>query len=51
LYRDRGDAHVGIYPPGPKGIRARDCLHFCVAPGVLDALAMETLRQLVILTQ
>lgn len=49
LYTDRGNAHIGLFPPGPKGVRGRDCLHYCFAPGVLDALAMETLRVLSIL--
>ncbi len=45
LYRDRGDAHIGFIPSSDKipGMKGRDCLHWCVAPGVLDALAMETL--------
>jgi hypothetical protein len=47
LYSRRGDAHVGAIPeegdiPGPVG---RDCLHWCLAPGVLDALALATLEQ------
>ena len=41
-------AHVGAIDErtrrvGPEG---RDCLHWCVAPGVLDALALSTLAQL-----
>ena len=47
LYHDRGDAHIGPIPAtlmiGPQG---RDCLHWCVAPGVLDALALLTLHEL-----
>ena len=42
LYRYRGDAHVGTMGVGEFGPR-RDCLHWCVAPGVLDAWALETL--------
>ena len=41
LYRYRGDAHVG--PDAGKSSPKQDCLHWCVAPGVLDALALETL--------
>ena len=41
LYAGRGDAHVE--QAGESHAPARDCLHFCVAPGVLDALALETL--------
>ncbi|KAJ1448944.1 hypothetical protein M885DRAFT_622969 [Pelagophyceae sp. CCMP2097] len=37
LYALRGDAHVGGTPA------KRDCLHWCVLPGVLDALALGTL--------
>jgi len=43
LYRYRGDAHIGKIPPGTVGPTGRDCLHWCVAPGVLDALAIESL--------
>ena len=47
LYRHRGQAHIGPIPAaiivGPRG---RDCLHWCVAPGVLDALALLTLHKL-----
>ena len=41
LYRHRGQAHIGPIPD-----RGRDCLHWCVAPGVLDALALLTLYKL-----
>ena len=45
LYRSRGDAHVGFEEAGSdKG--NRDCVHFCFAPGVLDALALATLGTL-----
>jgi hypothetical protein len=47
LYQHRGDAHVGIIPKGTIGPQGRDCLHFCLAPGVLDALAKETLAAIV----
>ena len=63
LYTDRGDTHVGLLeikgePPVSmlnatenRGRRLRskirDCLHFCVLPGVLDALAMSTLHVVV----
>jgi hypothetical protein len=43
LFRHRGDAHIGIIPTGTPGPQGRDCLHFCVAPGVLDAIAKQTL--------
>eukprot|EP00756_Hemistasia_phaeocysticola_P026818 Hpha_TRINITY_DN16085_c1_g2::TRINITY_DN16085_c1_g2_i2::g.118915::m.118915 len=49
LYLHRGQAHVGRAPPGkPKNEwgNGRDCLHWCVAPGVLDALALVTLRDI-----
>ena len=49
LYAHRGEAHVGPIPAsitiGPQG---RDCLHWCVAPGVLDALAQVTLAHVVL---
>ena len=53
LYEGRGDAHVEFLeedlephtPAGPKPSK-RDCLHLCVAPGVLDALALATLEAL-----
>lgn len=38
LYHERGDAH-----PEWIGAGGRDCLHYCVAPGVLEALARQTL--------
>lgn len=47
LYAGRGEAHVEH--AGAEGAAAgspRDCLHYCVAPGVLDALALETLSAL-----
>lgn len=43
LYRHRGDAHIGPRPAVKEG---RDCLHWCVAPGVLDSIALETLSML-----
>ena len=43
LYRYRGDAHIGKITPGTVGPQGRDCLHWCIAPGVLDTLAIETL--------
>jgi hypothetical protein len=45
FYFHRGDAHIGKIPGNDKG-NAIDCLHWCIAPGVLDALAMETLALL-----
>ena len=45
LYQFRGDAHVGFIPQGTPN-PGRDCLHWCLAPGVLDTLAMETLYSL-----
>jgi len=47
LYRHRGQAHIGPIPPAAHSYhRGRDCLHWCVAPGVLDALALLTLHKL-----
>ena len=46
LYEYRGDAHVGFIPKNVVGPKERDCLHWCIAPGVLDPLAMETLDSL-----
>ena len=43
LYYKRGDAHIGYIPSGTIGPRGRDCLHWCIAPGVLDALVRQTL--------
>lgn len=43
LYTHRGDAHIGPIPKGVIGPQGRDCLHWCIAPGVLDALAKQTL--------
>lgn len=43
LYQHRGDAHIGKISPGTLGPSDRDCLHWCVAPGVLDVLSIETL--------
>lgn len=40
LYHGRGDAHVGSM------MGKRDCLHWCVAPGVLDAMALQTVAAL-----
>lgn len=42
LYAGRGDANVDSAGEA-NHYSQRDCLHLCVAPGVLDALAMETL--------
>ena len=39
LYFDRGNAHIGF----DKQKNHDDCLHWCIAPGVLDALARMTL--------
>jgi hypothetical protein len=47
LYQHRGGAHKGVIPKGTIGPQGRDCLHFCLAPGVLDALAKETLAAIV----
>ena len=47
LYHDRGEAHIGPMPATLKiWPHERDCLHWCVAPGVLDALALLTLHEL-----
>ena len=43
LYNNRGDAHIGHIPKGTIGHQFRDCLHWCIAPGVLDALVRQTL--------
>lgn len=43
LYHHRGNAHVGHIPKGTIGPKGRDCLHWCIAPGVLDALTRMTL--------
>lgn len=43
LYHNRGDAHIGHIPNGTIGPHRRDCLHWCIAPGVLDALVRQTL--------
>lgn len=43
LYATRGEAHVGILRNRTRKQRNRDCLHWCVAPGVLDPLAFVTL--------
>lgn len=51
LYRGRGDAHVGPIPATVElGFQGRDCLHWCVAPGVLDAFALLTLHELAAVT-
>jgi hypothetical protein len=47
LYTHRGDAHVEWSMNDQKPGKARDCLHYCYSPGVLDAMAMETLGLLV----
>lgn len=47
LYHRRGDAHIGQTPPGVVGPVGRDCLHFCIAPGVMDALTKMTLAAFV----
>jgi len=41
LYQDRGDAHIGTTQNSGKNIK--DCVHYCIAPGVWDAVAKETL--------
>ena len=46
LLERRGAAHVGAVARHAVGPVGRDCLHWCVAPGVLDALALSTLAQL-----
>ena len=38
LYIHRGNAHIGVVPD-----RKMDCRHWCIAPGVLDALTRNTL--------
>ncbi|KAL7538592.1 hypothetical protein ACHAWF_006142 [Thalassiosira exigua] len=43
LYHRRGNAHVGLIPEETVGPKGRDCLHWCIAPGVLDALTRMTL--------
>ena len=45
LLSHRGDANIGPIQKNTLGLRkgSRDCLHYCVAPGILDALARETL--------
>ena len=46
-YQSRGDAHVGnLTASEPQLGQRRDCLHWCHAPGVLDALALSTLHAL-----
>ena len=45
LYAGRGDAHVEVAFETNR-LSQRDCLHYCVAPGVLDGLALETLAAL-----
>jgi hypothetical protein len=60
LYRSRGDAHTDdtglpkhaslLHEHSWKSQSSvpRDCLHFCHSPGVLDALALATLSQLIL---
>lgn len=43
LYYHRGNAHVGHIPEGTVGPQGRDCLHWCIAAGVMDALTRMTL--------
>jgi hypothetical protein len=43
LYYNRGDAHIGFIPQGVVGAQGRDCVHFCIAPGVMEALTRMTL--------
>jgi len=43
LYYHRGNAHVGHIPEGTIGPQGRDCLHWCIAAGVMDALTRMTL--------
>eukprot|EP00548_Thalassiothrix_antarctica_P005317 CAMPEP_0194150210 /NCGR_PEP_ID=MMETSP0152-20130528/42070_1 /TAXON_ID=1049557 /ORGANISM="Thalassiothrix antarctica, Strain L6-D1" /LENGTH=436 /DNA_ID=CAMNT_0038852965 /DNA_START=46 /DNA_END=1356 /DNA_ORIENTATION=- len=40
LYYRRGDAHAEV---NGFGSNKRDCLHWCIAPGVMDALTKMTL--------
>ena len=40
LYAGRGDAHSDV---SGITVNPRDCVHWCVSGGVLDALAMATL--------
>jgi hypothetical protein len=48
LYYHRGDANIGLIPANTKiGILGRDCLHYCVSPGVLDGFAMKTLGHII----
>ena len=42
LYAGRGEAHVD-HAAEHNDASPRDCLHYCVTGGVLDALALETL--------
>lgn len=44
LTRSRGDAHIGpLLPTPPAGVEGRDCLHWCIAPGITDALGYAVL--------
>jgi len=43
LYMHRGDAHVGKPIPDNGSRPKKDCLHWCIAPGVLDGIALQTL--------
>jgi len=43
LYYNRGNAHIGYISRGVVGPQGRDCLHWCIAPGVMDALTRMTL--------
>lgn len=48
LYATRGDAHVDWQQFSWQSHRqrpSRDCLHWCVQPGVLDALALSLLER------
>lgn len=38
---NRGDAHIGKIPQG------RDCLHYCVVPGIYDVIAKRTIAVIV----
>jgi hypothetical protein len=43
LFHHRGNAHVGWIPKGTVGPQGRDCLHYCMAPGVVESIAKQTL--------
>jgi hypothetical protein len=44
FFHYRGDADIGGTPKGtPGAVHGRDCLHWCFAPGIFDAITRETL--------